>query len=333
MTKFDKVIPPGSEGKIYASIDLAHASGVIEKHIDLSTSDPEMAHASLSIKAMVKSLVEITPVDQLQFSVLKGESQTIELSLVPKYTKPVTLGNATTGSKYLDLSMTPPAAGAKDAPYKLKVTLKDTADIGNFNDVIHVAAEGLPENQVNIPVMATVRGPINVNPPQVAFVFQNYPEQVAPVGTVNLRAEGKADGAVMKQVKPGSIMHVITQNDEWYQVIAQDPQRPVNTGPNIGWVKKSAVRVTKNGDAPLVQTVNLQKMNGQNFKLLDTINSMSQIKVELDPNSDQGKNYNLKLSIVNLDRSHKRNIQGEVIVKTDDPVQPEVKIPVYIIIS
>jgi len=65
--------------------------------------------------------------------------------------------------------------------------------------------------------------------------------------------------------------------------------------------------------------------------MLDYSVNLAQIKVEKV--TGEGGGYFLRVSPVGLDVTHKVNLNGTLVVKTDDPDQPVVNIPVYIIVS
>ena len=79
MTRFDKFIPPGSEGKVYASVDISHIKGAVQKSIDVMTNDANRPNVTLVIKASVKTLVDFAPEEQVRFNVTKGTLGTQEL--------------------------------------------------------------------------------------------------------------------------------------------------------------------------------------------------------------------------------------------------------------
>jgi hypothetical protein len=118
VTNFDKVIPPGSEGKVHASIDISHIKGLVEKAVDVETNDPALPHTKLSIKANVKTYFDMRPTENLRFTVTKGKAETKELIIVPTYEKPVKLLTPTINNPdAFDIRLDPPPAGTKD--YKL----------------------------------------------------------------------------------------------------------------------------------------------------------------------------------------------------------------------
>jgi len=66
VTKFDEVIPPGSEGRVHASVDISHIKGLVEKYVDLETNDPAQSRARVSIRANVKTYIDVLPAEVVQ---------------------------------------------------------------------------------------------------------------------------------------------------------------------------------------------------------------------------------------------------------------------------
>ncbi len=317
MTRFDKVIPPGSEGKVYATVDVAHAKGPIQKQITLATNDPQRPEAVLYIKAVIKSYVDIMPTDQVRFTVTRGEDATQNVTLVPENGRKIEFGEPSVNSDYFDVKKQPGDA------YELKVSLKPTTPIGTQQAVVTVPASGLPDKKVDIPIIAVVRGPITVLPAVVSFTIRTFPEEVAARALAEVRQDAGDQSVAVGTVDAGAAMRVIEQNPAWYHVIT-----PSN---KIGWIAKSAVKTVKESEKPKPLIVNIEKFNGGAFKMLDYSANLPQIKVEKVP--AEGNSYNLRVSLADIDLTKKANFNGIVVVKTDDAYQPVVNIPVYIVVS
>jgi len=314
---------------VFASIDVTHVKGQIQKHVEIETDDPGRPKAILFVKANVKTYVDITPEEQIRFMVMKGEAGTQQLTLTPN--AKIKLHDATVDSTLFDVKLMPPDSNGN---LRLSVSLKNMAEIGTQQTTVHIAVDGIPAKEITIPVFATVRGPISVNPQVVSFVIRTFPEEVRGEAEIALHKEAVEDATPLTKIPKGTVLRVLGQKDDWYRVIYSDPKSPQKN--QLGWVKKASVKGTNDTDAPEAKTVSLQKVNGKTFKMLDFSSNLSQIKVEklpADPNSADGTSYNLRVSLVGVDRTQKTQVTGSLTVKTDDADQPEVKIPVYIIVS
>ncbi len=286
MTNFDKVIPPGSEGKVYASVDLSHAQGPIEKSVEITTNDSDLPSTRLFIRAVVKTYVEIKPSDVIRFNLNKGETQTQEAVLTNTYDKPIKLHDPVVDSDMFDVKLE--SSGDDGKQYKLTVTAKNNLKIGLQKATVNVAVDGAPVNSIPVQVFAVVRGPISAVPQTVVFSIHTYPEQVVLENAADLRQQANRTSSVVEKLEPGASLQVVAQQNDWYQVI----------GPNekMGWVGKSVVKVTKPAGELQPQTVTIQKKEGT-FKILNIVAGTPKVKAEQVAGGEDGKSYTLKVMV------------------------------------
>lgn len=337
MTKFDEVIPSGSEGKVYASVDVSHAVGPIEKSIDVETNDAAQPHAKLSIKATIKTYFDIKPMEQIRFTVSKGKADSKELTITPTYEKPLKLlAPKTTNPEAFDLKLTPPAGGSKD--YKLLVSLKSTIKVGNQSATVTIPVEGGTVPAPEIQVFAVVRGPIEANPALVSFQVKTFPDEISATSSATVYQQPDESTPVVTKSDAGQPMRVIAQKSGWYQVITGGTPNPAPTNPGqpamtrVGWVKKSDVKTTREAAPPPEQNITLVKATG-NFKVLEMISTLEEVKLELQPKEGEAKTFTIKARLADPGEIKKNEAPGSIIVKTDDPEQPEVRVPLYVIVS
>lgn len=346
VTQFDKVIAPGAEGKVTASVDISHFKGQIEKGIDLETNDPEQTHARLTVKANIKTVVEIKPADQVRFTVSKGEEKSNDFQLTPTYEKPIKITDAKIDSEYFTVNLAPPEAGAAKPDYKLTVSVKNTAPIGTQTGNVELTLQDAPVPMVSIPVTAIVRGSITASPSMVSIQIKRFPEEVTNTGTVNMRQQPDLSAPVVTKLAPGKQLRVIAHHDDWYQVISESKPpvqaaaakatmsmpRPGVEGTQIGWVMTKLVKVSKEPESNTNQTVSILKTTG-NFKILEYSSTNPEVKLELDPAQQESQKFTLKVSLANPDQIKANMKPGAILIKTNDTEQPEIKIPLYVIVS
>ncbi|TMA52029.1 MAG: DUF1573 domain-containing protein, partial [Deltaproteobacteria bacterium] len=65
MTEFDKVIPPGGEGKVKASFDTTHYKGPTAKSIQVITNDASKNPVVLQLKAEITTAIDVQPSDSV----------------------------------------------------------------------------------------------------------------------------------------------------------------------------------------------------------------------------------------------------------------------------
>jgi uncharacterized protein YgiM (DUF1202 family) len=343
VTRFDKVIAPGGEGKVQASVDISHFKGQIEKGIDLETNDPEKVHARLTVRANIKPIVDVKPTDQIRFTVSKGEAKKDDFQLVPSYEKPVQITSAKINSEFFTVDLVPPEAGAQQQEYKMSVGIKDTAPIGTKTANVELALQNAPVPTLSIPVTAIVRGPISASPTMVSIQIKRFPEEVTNTKTVNMRQQPDLSAPIVTKVSSGQQLRVIAQRNDWYQVIsesaASSPTQQASAkmqnaaeGVRIGWVMSKLVKVSKQPASNTNQTVSILKSNG-NFKILEYTSTNPEIKLEVEPAQQESQKFTLKVSLMNPEQVKENMRPGAIVIKTNDTDQPEIKIPVYVIVS
>jgi len=173
VASFDKVIKPGAEGKVVASVNTTNFSGPISKSLTLISNDPERSQLNLFIKATVKPFVDILPQPYIRISVVKGDTDSHDVILVSeeKSFKP-TVSEST--QPYVHAEIQP--AGEKDRipghtgeQYKLHITVTADAPEGLLNTPIRVATAVTQQPNVEIPVSGVVKARVQVTPVLVNF--------------------------------------------------------------------------------------------------------------------------------------------------------------------
>ena len=336
VTKFDELVKPGSEGKVAASVDVSHFSGPIEKSVDVETNDPSQPHIKLSIKANIKTYFDVRPMEQIRFTVSRGSSDTKELTITPTYEKPLRLlAPRIKNTDAFDVKFDPPAGDSKS--YKLTVSLKNTAKIGNQSDTITIPVEGDIVPPQEIQVFAVVRGPIAANPALISFQVKTFPDEVAAAGTANIYQQPDETTPLVGKSDPGQPLRVIARKDQWYQIITgANPQTAAAKVPaaatRVGWVKSGEVKATRQAVPPEAQTFSIQKNNGK-FKILEYTSTLPDVTLKMETPDPEASVFTLKASLAHPEQARKNAPPGSIIVKTNDPDQPEVRVPVYVIVS
>jgi uncharacterized protein YgiM (DUF1202 family) len=337
VTSFDKVIPPGSEGKVHARVDISHASGILQKSITVDTNDPEKSRTVLNVRASVKQYVTST-MDIVRFQGEKGQDFSQELTLTTAYEKPITLSNARVDAKDPDdfmVELTPVDKGPEDGQksYKLKVTLRADAAVGDHRGTIRIDAAGSPQDIVEIPIYAHILGPITAQPPVVTFHSRTFPDTVVTTENVNIRELPNTSSNIIMKTEKGRVLEVTMQNAEWYQVVAtEDRQSKTTTRRNMGWINKKYVRADKQEAPPVSQTVSLIDKKGT-FKVLEYKISFPELTLDLHPATGNGRQYELTVSVAPGKELPKNVPPGKITIRTDSPDEPELTIPVYIMVS
>ena len=321
MTKFDKVIPPGSEGKIYASVDTGHSEGPTQKFIDIKSNDPAHPSMRVSIKAIVKLLVKVNP-DYLRFDVLKGnlESTTATLTVQPtvKLLKPVV------SSDMLKAELVNDKAGQK-----LNVSLTRTDVIGQHTVEIKIPAQG-PLDQVTVPVVIYVRGPLEPQPTVVAFQVNSFPEVVQVTTLTPLKKEPNANAENETKLAAGRQVQVLTQMNGWYQVVSLEDPKTKAPGNDMGWIQNNNWKVVKASQFPEPEKVQIKSSVGRPFVVLGMRSTLPTVKLEQKSGKPVGNAFEFTATLQKVEGAKKGRQQGEILIQTDNADQPQLRIPLFV---
>lgn len=183
MTEFDKVIPPGREGKVSASISTDHFKGPVTKTVTVTTNDPNKSRFILELKANITVPIDVQPMDSISLTAKIGEEKSQELTIIANDGKPFDIvsikdvpGLKTKVEPILEPGAKPAkaasAAGIKpaaagSAKYKLTVSTLPDAPVGRSFQSIEVATSHPKVPSMSIRVSLLVQGEVEVVPERV----------------------------------------------------------------------------------------------------------------------------------------------------------------------
>lgn len=175
---YDKVIPPGKEGRIEAELRTATYRGRIFKMIDVTSNDPETPKLSLRLLATVKSVITVLPSESPVIG-LKDSGPTIhEMTVQVAEKDPVQITNATCTVPYASVDVEP---AGKPNEYKLKLTVRTDAPLGRSAFLVSVTTTSKREPQLNITAICE-KGILAV--PVAAYMGTITPQTVMPVNQI-----------------------------------------------------------------------------------------------------------------------------------------------------
>jgi Protein of unknown function (DUF1573) len=243
VASFDKVIKPGTEGKIQSSVDTKSFSGPISKSVLVVSNDPDRPQMNLFIKALVKPFVDVLPQAFVRFSVIKGDNagQDVILLSEEKGFRPTI---AETSQPYVKAEILP--AGDKDKiagrpgdQYKLRINVTPDAPEGLLNAPIRIATGVSQQPTVEVPVSGIIRPRVSVTP--VTVNFGNFTAGKDPI-TRNIIVTNNKPAVPVKVMRaevsvPGFVTDVVpTQEGVSYTVVVKASDK-VKKGALDGTVK------------------------------------------------------------------------------------------------
>jgi hypothetical protein len=254
VASFDKVIPPGQEGKIQFEVDGKKVHGAFSKNASVATNDPKHSMMTITLAGRVIPYIEIQPSTQVYLTGVYGEAVSKELTVSSndKKKKFEILGLSSNIDDKITYSFAP---GAEPGQYKITISknpkLPTLNTWGSLN--IDTNSENSPRKVIQVSV--ATRGLIICQPTQVNFGAQKFNDA----------------GGLMK---------------------------------------------------PAVQTVEVFKVDGE-FQIKDVEFSTHDYKAQVEP-VEPGKRY--KINVTFAPEAKKRNFQDEMIINTDDPQEPSVRV-------
>ncbi len=228
VSSFDKVIKPGTEGKVHTSVDTKSFSGPISKSVLVVSNDPDRPQLNLFVKAMVKPFVDVAPQQYVRFSVVKGDSASQDVVLISeeKGFKPTV---AETAQPYVKAEISPAGdkdkiAGRPGEQYKLNVSVLPDAPEGLLNAPVRITTGVTQQPTLEIPVSGIVRPRVSISP--ITVNFGNFTAGKDPI-TRNIVVTNNKPGTPVKVTKaevsvPGFMTDVVpTQEGVSYTVVVK----------------------------------------------------------------------------------------------------------------
>lgn len=150
-------LPPGGKGELQANFDSARFRGEVSKTIYIYSNDPERPVFQLHIHGKVLETVAVEPT-QINFGTVKeGKTVTSAVVLRNQGGKPLTLGKPQSTAEELLVKM-PKTDFPDGAEVTLELQLTPKPGQARFSGYVLVPVDGVPRNELRIPVYATIAG-------------------------------------------------------------------------------------------------------------------------------------------------------------------------------
>ncbi len=200
---YDRVTPPGQEGKISVTLNTLKFNKPISKSVTINTNDPNSKRLVLTMKATVRSPLEIKPSDRADFRVYHGEggSQLLGLILSKDIEAEVVSIQSSSDLFTVDWGPWSPSetmsdeeqdifGGADGTPYRLEIGLRADAAVGYHSGRITVHLQGTKQKQLEIKALARVLGRLHFSPQWIYFGSVTAGEPQLSERLLEVRAHG-----------------------------------------------------------------------------------------------------------------------------------------------
>jgi hypothetical protein len=188
VASFDKVIPPGQEGKITFEIDGKRVHGAFSKSAAVQTNDPKHSQLTITLAGKIVPYIEVQPSTTVYLTGIYGEQVSKELILTSNDRKKdfEILGVSSTMDDKITYSFR-----ADPEPGRYRVTVWKNPKLPTLNSwgtlTIHTNSEKAPQKIIQISV--ATRGLIVCQPSQINF----GPVKFTPTGALAKPAEKSLD--------------------------------------------------------------------------------------------------------------------------------------------
>lgn len=346
----EKVIPPNGEGQIKVTYSAGKRRGSQSKPIYVSSNDPDQPKLTLKVKGLVKEAVVCTP-NRLNFGkVIQGESRTKQIAVSPGEGEKMTVKSVEVSSEYLTADFSKSTEGEKES-YLINVTLSPEAPRGRLNKQVKIHTDNEHAPLVTVSVMATITGEIVTTPDRVSLIIQKGEQNPGSAVSIN-----KARGGPFTISKIECNLEYITttlqpvEEGKRYKVeVNATADAPIGraTGtitihtddpkdPEIG----VPLTVTVRGNLRVIPErlsfglVNQGRVTTKTIALTTRKEQLKIKKVESSADflitevvtKEPGKRFQINVSVD--PKAPVGSIKGTITIHTNDPLQPEVEVPV-----
>ena len=322
---FDKIIPPGGQGKITLKVDTAKFKGQISKSAAVTTNDPSQPNLRLVVNADVTTFIDVLPRDVVTFRQYRGEEKKQEVTLRSNEGGSFEVKDVQVTGESIQHELTK----AGDNEYTVAVWLDKQAPLGNINGSLKVLTNSVKEPSLTLTVRGSVLGQISVNPSTLYFRIDGSSKELKVVSdSLNMRERGELGAAVVAKVEKNAVLKVIESAGEWSLVRSPAGQE--------GWVFNKMVEpVSAAGGGLQSKVLNVTHRQAGQFKITSTQVEGQKLegdalKVETEA-VREGASYRVTVTYEGgLDTG---NYTGKVILGTSDTEEPSVEIPLYIVVT
>ena len=218
----DKVAP-GANAQVHVEVDTTGFSGEKLKTVRLFTNDPTDPAAMLTMQGTIVPDIQIEPAKLVFPDVVRGElTQAPYQDFMIKIREgaKIQIRELSTFAKYVTIK----ELEGNDKYKKVRVTLNPEVPAGEYRDRVVVAITGGAVSNINIPVIATVKGHLEMKPSVLSFgilegtgllsktvKLQNLSE--IPVNIKSVTSDNPAVTGQFEVVKAGKMFNIQVKVD------------------------------------------------------------------------------------------------------------------------
>lgn len=321
---FDKIIPPGGEGKITLKVDTARFKGQISKSASVTTNDASQPNLRLVVNANVTTFIDVLPRDVVTFRQYRGEEKKQEVTVRSNEPGKFEIKDVQVNGDSIKHEL----IRNGDSEYTVAVWLDKAAAIGNVSGSLKLLTSSAKEPNVTLTVRGSVLGQISVNPSTLYFRVDGSSKELKVTSDgLNMRERGELGAPVVAKLDKDAVLKVDEVVGEWSKVRAPDGKQ--------GWVFNKLVEAVAGGGGEQTKVLNVTHRQAGEFKITSTeiegakIDASS-LKIEAEA-VREGASY--RVTVTYAGGLAKGNYTGKVVLGTSDSEEPSVEIPLYIVVT
>ena len=158
----DALVKPGSEGRVHVEFDTTGFKGDKTKTVRVYSNDPETPTSLLTLNGSVEVDVSIEPDRVLFGDVIKGNSETKDVTVTASRAN---IAKIETNSPFLKLDIKEQGQRKQ----KFALTLSPETRAGELRSRVLITLDEIPPRVINVPVFASVKGKLQLKPELVSF--------------------------------------------------------------------------------------------------------------------------------------------------------------------
>jgi len=316
-------VPAGGTGKISLKVDTSRFKGPISKSASVQTNDPEQPNLRLVLNANVKTFIDVTPRDFVTFRQYRGEENKDEVTIHSNEQGTFEIKDVQVVGEHIKHELK-----KEGDDYKLAVWMDPTAPVGNLAGTLKLVTNSKKEPEVTINVRGTILGQISVNPSTLYFRVDNSTSEVAALSdNLNVRERGELSAPVVAQVAKDQALKVLERGSDWTKV-----QLPAG---GEGFVYNKLVKTVEASPEAQAKVLNITHRKQSAFKISGSeIQGQNLSANNLSVQTEEvreGQSY--RITVTYAGGLAAGNYTGSLVLKTSDTEEPEVKVPVYIVVT
>jgi hypothetical protein len=156
-------------GEVIAQFNTKSFIGDKSAAITVVIDRPYYAEVVLMVKGKIRSDIVLTPGEVNFGDVDVGETRNFDLSMTYAGRKEWSITDVRGDIDWLEVRMDPVVKQGMTTKYKMKLTLKDTAKVGDLHEEITIVTSDPEEPYFRIPVSARINPPVSVTPKLVSI--------------------------------------------------------------------------------------------------------------------------------------------------------------------